>query len=281
MNRDRNDYRPPPPRGGRDHPTSDRHYPERSRSPSGYDRRDDYRRGDPYPSGRDREYPPRREEGYPEHRRPPPDDHYRRDDYRRPEDDYRREPREPPRDPAPPPAPVKDPVKDRPTDAYLVVIHKSQRDYAEMIENRIKEFGILTDMVFLTDEKNLLPAIEDIGRRGTMYAITVSQQHEVHRSLTLNILQGTPQEHRNMPMDDAISFVGKSFDTYISILKEKAERIRREEAARIPLPHLLGYLADGRYLSVEELDRIQDHIRERKNRLAVTKGLPPEPSADF
>ena len=26
-----------------------------------------------------------------------------------------------------------------------------------------------------------------------MYAITVSQQHEVHRSLTLNILQGTPQ----------------------------------------------------------------------------------------
>jgi len=282
MNRDRNDYRPPPPRGGRDHPPSDRHYPERSRSPSGYDRRDDYRRGDPYPSGRDREYPPRREEGYPEHRRPPPpDDHYRRDDYRRPEDDYRREPREPPRDPAPPPAPVKDPVKDRPTDAYLVVIHKSQRDYAEMIENRIKEFGILTDMVFLTDEKNLLPAIEDIGRRGTMYAITVSQQHEVHRSLTLNILQGTPQEHRNMPMDDAISFVGKSFDTYISILKEKAERIRREEAARIPLPHLLGYLADGRYLSVEELDRIQDHIRERKNRLAVTKGLPPEPSADF
>ena len=67
-----------------------------------------------------------------------------------------REPREA-RDAGPPPPPAKDPVKDRPTDAYLVVIHKSQRDYAEMIENRIKEFGILTDMVFLTDEKNLLP----------------------------------------------------------------------------------------------------------------------------
>merc|ERR1712212_1042203 len=49
---------------------------------------------------------------------------------------------------------------------------------------------------------------------------------------------------------------------------------------RIPLPHLLGYLADGRYLSVEELDRIQDHIRDRKNRLLVSKGLPPDPSPD-
>ena len=47
---------------------------------------------------------------------------------------------------------------------------------------------------------------------------------------------------------------------------------------RTPLPHLLGYLADGRYLTVEELDRIQDHIRERKNRLLASKGLPPEPS---
>ena len=28
-------------------------------------------------------------------------------------------------------------------------------------------------------------------------------------------------EHRNMPMEDAIAFVGKSFDTYISILKGK------------------------------------------------------------
>jgi len=81
-------------------------------------------------------------------------------------------------------------------------------------------------------------------------------------------------------MEDAIAFVGKSFDTYISILKEKAERIRKEEAARTPLPQLLGYLADGRYLSVEELDRIQDHIRERKNRLAVSKGLPVEPTTE-
>ena len=59
---------------------------------------------------------------------------------------------------------------------------------------------------------------------------------------------------------------------------EKAERLRKEEAMRTPLPHLLGYLADGRYLTVEELDRIQDHIRDRKNRLLASKGLPPEPS---
>jgi len=272
-------------RGGRDYPPGERYYPERSRSPTGYDRsrEDPYRRGESF-SGRDREYG-RREEGYPDYRRPPPEDHHRRDDYRRPEDDHRRDPREsrdPGPPPPPPPAPVKDPVKDRPTDAYLVVIHKAQRDYAEMIENRIKEFGILTDMVFLTDEKNLLPAIEDIGRRGTMYAITVSQQHEAHRSLTLNILQGTPQEHRNMPMEDAIAFVGKSFDTYISILKEKAERLRKEEAMRTPLPHLLGYLADGRYLSVEELDRIQDHIRDRKSRLlGAPKGIPPDSVAAY
>ena len=42
-----------------------------------------------------------------------------------------------------------------------------------------------------------------------MYAITVSQQHEAHRSLTLNILQGTPQgkiRPRYPDVIDTISF---------------------------------------------------------------------------
>ena len=40
-------------------------------------------------------------------------------------------------------------------------------------------------------------------------------------------------EHRNMPMEDAIAFVGKSFDTYISILKGKCDWGLREAISPI------------------------------------------------
>ena len=45
-----------------------------------------------------------------------------------------------------------------------------------------------------------------------MFAILVTPLNEDHNSVTLNILQGDLQEHRNMPLEDAISMIAHIFE---------------------------------------------------------------------
>ncbi|KAF8773701.1 Nuclear receptor coactivator 5 like protein [Argiope bruennichi] len=67
------------------------------------------------------------------------------------------------------------------------------RAYAESVEARIKDLGILVDVLFLKDEALLTQTIDDIARRGSLYAMVISPQNETHGSVTVNILHGTPQ----------------------------------------------------------------------------------------
>lgn len=48
-------------------------------------------------------------------------------------------------------------------------------------------------MLFLKDEALLTQTVDDIARRGSLYAMVISPQNETHRSVTVNILHGTPQ----------------------------------------------------------------------------------------
>lgn len=115
---------------------------------------------------------------------------------------------------------------------------------------------MVVDLIFLNTEVSLTQALEDVGRARTPFAIIITQQHQVHRSCTVNILFGTPQgnysskragllltreqsafqtcafiifvEHRNMPMQDAMMLVAHNYDTYKVENREK----EREEIAR-------------------------------------------------
>ena len=62
-----------------------------------------------------------------------------------------------------------------------------------MIERRLKSSALLSDHEIAADEKLLPKAVEDATRRGLLYAVILKEQNELHHSLTLNILHGTPQ----------------------------------------------------------------------------------------
>ena len=51
---------------------------------------------------------------------------------------------------------------------------------------------MMTDILVVI-EQELSKLLIDTTRRGVPYAIVVTAQNEMHRSLTLNILYGTPQ----------------------------------------------------------------------------------------
>ena len=67
------------------------------------------------------------------------------------------------------------------------------RQYAEMLERRLSTFKMLCNIRLLPEELPPTKAMEELSRRRIPYAITINAQNEVHRSITLNILHGTPQ----------------------------------------------------------------------------------------
>ncbi|XP_067140103.1 nuclear receptor coactivator 5-like isoform X2 [Centruroides vittatus] len=163
----------------------------------------------------------------------------------------------------------------RPNDCEIIVVDKAYRLYAESVERRLVNLGMLVDMVFPKDGAFVSQIVDDITRRGSLFAIVISQQHEAHNSVTLNLLQGNPQEHRNMPLDDAVKLIAHNFFEFIQSRKEKMDRERSEAGpygGYLPpdreIQYLLNQLADGRFLTVAELDRVIGYLRDRKDQLA-------------
>merc|ERR1719266_247134 len=109
---------------------------------------------------------------------------------------------------AEPTTPAKPPGKSNDCEIVCVCV----RQFAERIEARLKVIGLKVDVLFPNPKVDLAKIIGNISSRGVMFAILVTPLNEDHNSVTLNILQGDPQEHRNMPLEDAINMVAQLFE---------------------------------------------------------------------
>ena len=76
-----------------------------------------------------------------------------------------------------------------PVSVFVVI----SRPYAEHIESKIKANGLLTSLNLLQDKSMLPRVLEDVAQRNVPFAVIVNSDNEVHSSLTVNILHGTPQ----------------------------------------------------------------------------------------
>ncbi|CAM5086913.1 unnamed protein product, partial [Natator depressus] len=104
---------------------------------------------------------------------------------------------------------------ERPVDCSVIVVNKQTKEYAESVGRKVRDLGMVVDLIFLNTEMSLTQALEDVDRGGSPFAIVViTQQHQVHHSCTVNIMFGTPQEHRNMPQADAMVLVARNYERY-------------------------------------------------------------------
>lgn len=62
-----------------------------------------------------------------------------------------------------------------------------------MVEKKLKGHGLVVECAHLPETVTLLDELEDASRRGVLYGIIISSQHEVHHSVTVHILHGTQQ----------------------------------------------------------------------------------------
>ncbi|XP_048752410.2 nuclear receptor coactivator 5-like isoform X3 [Ostrea edulis] len=305
--------KPPPrsgPRGSSPGPYADRYPPPAGvrRPPPGAPveaRERSPLRGDPYEDRYRDPYrdpvlpPPRRDDPYyaDSYRRPPPPDdpyldRYRDDPYR-----YRRDPYgEPYRDPYYRDyydAPRKPP---QPADVEIILLNSKLKGYGEFIERKLVAKSMTALVSVIPEDRTIPQMMEEGSKRGHLFGIVINSQNEVHQSLTLNILHGTPQEHRNMPVDDALTLVGRSFETYVQTAREKTAAAApppergapaAPPTARAPPPflppgpditYLLNLLADNRQLTIEEIDKVIGYLRERRDKLYETEGRRPPDS---
>ncbi|XP_078105154.1 nuclear receptor coactivator 5 isoform X9 [Sander vitreus] len=182
---------------------------------------------------------------------------------------------------------------DRPVDCSVIVVNKAQnvylcsenncREYAETVGRKVRDLGMVVDLIFLNTEVSLTQALEDVGRARTPFAIIITQQHQVHRSCTVNILCGTPQEHRNMPMQDAMMLVAHNYDTYKVENREKEREEIARKAAKMADSVLLrepdreGHpvsvltaitlLSENRFVTPEEMDGLIAYLTDKRTRL--------------
>lgn len=209
------------------------------------------------------------------------------------------------------PLPYNKPVG-TPIDCEVIIINKQQRGYAELVEKKLKVHGLVVECAHLPETVTLLDELEDASRRGVLFGIIISSQHEVHHSVTVHILHGTQQEHRNMPLEDAIKLVSRNFEQYMQNLRDR-ERDREQEPPPVsvepleagkgygagdpapdpvaPVPYtpeitqLLNMAADGKYLTanqctllISEFTKLRDDLLKQEGRPApITSGPASKP----
>lgn len=64
------------------------------------------------------------------------------------------------------------------------------RDYAALVAARVREIGVVVEIQQLSPTVSLADALDSAAQRGLLYAVIITSQHEMHRSVTLTILHG-------------------------------------------------------------------------------------------
>ena len=79
-----------------------------------------------------------------------------------------------------------------------------------MVERRLKSVGLVVELHF-HGAQPISELLDDVARRGVLYAIVITSQHEIHRSVTVNILHGTPQGKEQNLLARIQKHTGKGF----------------------------------------------------------------------
>ena len=101
-------------------------------------------------------------------------------------------------------------VQELPIFIYKYFLCLLCRGYAELVQRRLKSVGLVVDLHFHGTQP-IVELLDDVARRGVLYAIVITSQHEVHRSVTVNILHGSPQGKDETPLAGKTTHAGKGF----------------------------------------------------------------------
>ncbi|VDD82841.1 unnamed protein product [Mesocestoides corti] len=139
----------------------------------------------------------------------------------------------------------------RPYDVAILAITHDLVPYAEVVQERVQSAvhhpeanGKLvipprptSHIMVLVNVDHLAPCLQDLTNDGVLFAIIVNAANWTHNSCTLRILHSsTQQEHRNMPLPDAISLLSKDYVEYVAAELASAKATTPSFSPRAPSP---------------------------------------------
>ncbi|UJR38592.1 hypothetical protein I4U23_031257 [Adineta vaga] len=162
------------------------------------------------------------------------------------------------------------------TDCQIILVNHRQKNYSEEISNYLRNQGLTTSVILIRENYSLNKAIANAIQEKYLYGIILMPMHEDKHLASFQILHGDRQEHRNLRLEDAYKIILDDYFRY----KNQQMNCRLTIDNKYPLSMLLCLLADGRQLTLNEIDRILVYLFEKKaNMLKLPQGtLPPLPS---
>lgn len=85
-------------------------------------------------------------------------------------------------------------------------------------------------------------------------------------------------EHRNMPLEDALKLLARNFHDHIRSQREYMDRERTERGQYVgvvadrELQFLLRMLADGRWISLSEINLVIRYLTDRRDKMQTSPG---------
>ncbi|CAF1194291.1 unnamed protein product [Adineta ricciae] len=156
----------------------------------------------------------------------------------------------------------------------IILVNHRQRNYAEEISSYLENHGLTTSILVIRENYSLHEAIDDAIEQKSLYGIIILPMHEDRRSASFHILHGQIEEHRNLKLEDVYELILNNY----SMFKQKSCQIPTIQD-KLPLSTLLCLLADGRQLTLDEIDRVLVYLLEKKAYMLnlPTGKLPPLP----
>lgn len=70
-----------------------------------------------------------------------------------------------------------------------------------------------------------------------------------------------------MPLDDAMPFLSRNFDQFVEMMKKKIMAVNEWVPPDAKVSYLLNLLADGRQLSIPELEEIDSYVQSTLSKM--------------
>nr|XP_048284529.1 nuclear receptor coactivator 5-like [Myodes glareolus] len=170
--------------------------------------------------------------------------------------------------------------REKPSDCVIVSIDTNQRDYATAIGCRLRDRGLVVEIIHLASESDFTRALQDVKDDGSPFCVLVEQSNVKYSSCTVIMLHESIKIHRHMPLEDALVLVARELKRFSAgqsagISQRAAELVgdflAREHLASYSPPasirHLLFLLSEGKHLYSDELGLLMGYLTTRKEQL--------------
>ena len=164
----------------------------------------------------------------------------------------------------PPPSAKPSLPPEKVNDVEIICLGKAVRGYAEQVEERLKKMGLAVDVLFPNPDVPIGRVLGSIAGRGVKYGACVGPESQADLTITLNVLQGEQEEHRNMPLDDAMAFVSRRLCAQVI---DTATKSPKKGVNHHPedILSILGFLQENRPLSVVEYDKLLRYLNSQRS----------------